>query len=45
MNKYIDHTLLKANAKKEDVEKLCKEAREYNFASVCVNPINVDIAI
>ncbi len=34
----IDHTLLKADATKEQVEKLCQEAKEYNFASVCVNP-------
>ncbi len=37
MNKYIDHTLLKADATKEQIEKLCKEAIEYNFFSVCVN--------
>lgn len=37
INKYIDHTLLKAVATSEDIEKLCKEAKEYNFASVCVN--------
>lgn len=35
--KYIDHTILKANATKADVTKLCEEAKEYNFASVCVN--------
>lgn len=35
--KYIDHTILKAEATAEDVKKLCKEAREHNFASVCVN--------
>lgn len=40
--KYIDHTLLKAEASKEQIEKLCKEAREHEFASVCVNPCNVD---
>ena len=34
---YIDHTLLKADAKKEDIKKLCDEARQYGFASVCVN--------
>lgn len=34
----IDHTLLKANATVEDVKKLCQEAIEYKFASVCVNP-------
>lgn len=37
LNKYIDHTLLKADASKEQIEKLCAEAKEYNFASVCVN--------
>ena len=37
MNKYIDHTLLKANATQEQIETLCKEAKEYDFASVCVN--------
>lgn len=35
--KYIDHTILKPEATAEEVKKLCKEAREYNFASVCVN--------
>lgn len=35
--KYIDHTILKPEATEEEVKKLCKEAREYNFASVCVN--------
>jgi deoxyribose-phosphate aldolase len=34
----IDHTLLKQDATKEQVEKLCAEAKEYSFASVCVNP-------
>ena len=37
MNKYIDHTLLKADATYDKIQKLCKEAREYDFASVCVN--------
>ncbi|GFZ33401.1 deoxyribose-phosphate aldolase [Clostridium zeae] len=35
--KYIDHTILKPQATVEEVKKLCMEAREYNFASVCVN--------
>lgn len=35
--KYIDHTILKPQATVEEVKKLCKEAREYNFYSVCVN--------
>jgi deoxyribose-phosphate aldolase len=34
----IDHTLLKQDATKEQVEKICAEAKEYTFASVCVNP-------
>lgn len=42
--KYIDHTLLKADAKKEQIEELCKEAKEYGFASVCVNPTWVALA-
>lgn len=34
----IDHTLLKADATKEQIKKLCEDAKEYGFASVCVNP-------
>ena len=34
----IDHTILKADATEMEVEKLCTEALEYNFASVCINP-------
>jgi deoxyribose-phosphate aldolase len=37
----IDHTLLKADASREEIVKLCAEALKYNFASVCVNPWNV----
>ena len=37
LNSYIDHTLLKADATVEQIIKLCNEAREYKFASVCVN--------
>ncbi|MDV4149667.1 deoxyribose-phosphate aldolase [Clostridium sp. AL.422] len=40
----IDHTILKAEATEKEVEKLCKEALEYNFASVCVNPSMVEKA-
>ena len=43
-NKLFDHTLLKPDAKKEDVIKLCTEARRYDFASVCVNPDFVSLA-
>ena len=42
--KMIDHTLLKQDATSEEIKKLCKEALEYNFASVCVNPANVELA-
>ena len=40
----IDHTLLKADATAAQVEVLCAEAREYGFASVCVNPVWVPFA-
>lgn len=42
--KYIDHTLLKAEAKPADIEKLCKEASQYHFCSVCVNTVNVPLS-
>ena len=35
----IDHTLLKADATKENIQQLCQEAKHFSFASVCVNPI------
>ena len=44
INKYVDHTNLKAFASKKDIEKLCDEALRYNFASVCVNPYYVSLA-
>ena len=44
LNKYIEHTLLKQDATTEEVTKLLKEAREYNFLGVCVNPCNVKFA-
>jgi deoxyribose-phosphate aldolase len=40
---YIDHTLLKPNATEKEVEHLCNEAREYHFASVCVNSSYTDL--
>jgi deoxyribose-phosphate aldolase len=43
-SKYIDHTLLKAFAKPEDILKLCDEANKYHFASVCINPYYVPLA-
>ena len=44
ISKYIDHTNLKPNATKNDIEKLCNEAKLNGFASVCVNPCNVALA-
>jgi deoxyribose-phosphate aldolase len=40
--KFIDHTLLKPDASVNDIKKLCDEAKEFGFYSVCVNPIWVD---
>ncbi len=37
LSKYIDHTQLSADATKDKIKKLCDEAKEYDFASVCVN--------
>jgi deoxyribose-phosphate aldolase len=39
----IDHTILKPEATRADVIKVCREARQYNFASVCVNPYWVPV--
>ena len=44
INKYIDHTTLNAMAQKEEIKKLCDEAKEYKFYSVCVNGSNVAYA-
>ena len=44
LNKFIDHTLLKANASKEEIDKLIEEAKSYDFMSVCVNPTWVSYA-
>lgn len=44
LNRMIDHTLLKANATRTQIEKLCDEALQYNFASVCVNTCWVPLA-
>lgn len=42
--KYVDHTLLKPDATREQIKTLCEEAAEYDFASVCVNPFWVSYA-
>lgn len=44
LNKYIEHTLLKQDATKVEVEKLLEEAKTYNFLGVCVNPVNIKFA-
>ena len=44
LNKYIDHTNLKPTATRADIEKLCADARQWDFASVCVNPCNIALA-
>jgi deoxyribose-phosphate aldolase len=40
----IDHTLLKPDATRGDIDKLCREAAEFHFATVCVNPVWVALA-
>lgn len=42
--RFIDHTLLKADATAKDIERLCAEAREFRFATVCVNGSRVELA-
>lgn len=42
--KLIDHTLLKPDAKEDDIKKLCEEAIKYKFYSVCINPCYIELA-
>lgn len=44
LSKYIDHTLLKPNATKEQIKNLCEEAIKYDFKSVCINPSFIEYA-
>ena len=44
LSKYIDHTLLKADATVDQIKTLCEEAAEYNFMSVCINPVHIPLA-
>lgn len=44
IGKYIDHTNLKMDATSKDIAKLCREAIEYGFETVCVNPCYVPLA-
>jgi deoxyribose-phosphate aldolase len=41
----IDHTLLKTEARRAQIEQLCAEARQYSFATVCVQPVWVELAV
>lgn len=43
LNKYIDHTLLKADATQESIKELCRQAKEYDFMSVCINSSNIEL--
>lgn len=43
LNKFIDHTLLKPEVTKQQIVELCQEAKEYDFAAVCVNPTWVNL--
>ena len=44
LNKCIDHTLLKADATQESINELCRQAKEYDFMSVCINSSNIELA-
>lgn len=44
LNRYIDHTLLKQDATMKEIKKLCDEAKQFDFMSVCVNPCYVPYA-
>lgn len=44
INQLIDHTILKPDATIDDIRRLCIEAKEYNFYSVCVNSAYVNVA-
>lgn len=44
INQYIDHTLLKPESRQDQIDKLIREAKTYNFASICINPTWVSYA-
>ena len=44
LNRYIDHTMLKPDARESDIKKLCNEAKQYQFYAVCVNSSYVSLA-
>lgn len=41
----IDHTVLKPGTSTQQIKQLCQEALQYNFASVCINPVHVELAV
>lgn len=41
--RYFDHTILKPDATSQDVIKICEEAKKYDFFSVCVNPVHIQL--
>lgn len=43
-SKYIDHTVLKPDTSNDKIVQFCNEAREWDFASVCINPCNISLA-
>ena len=43
MAKAIDHTVLKTDATRKDIEKICQEARQHGFGAVCVNSCHVPL--
>ena len=43
-NKFIDNTILKADATIEDIKRLCEESKIYDFKSVCINPCFIKAA-
>lgn len=43
LSKYFDHTILKPEATQADVVKICDEAKEFGFFSVCVNPVHIPL--
>jgi deoxyribose-phosphate aldolase len=43
LNRYIDHTNLKPAATRADIERMCAEAKQWSFASVCVHPCNLPL--
>lgn len=44
LNKFVDHTILKAFAQEQNIRTLCADAKKYDFASVCINPCNIPLA-